>query len=346
MVPRVWFASVLVGLLVPILAAQQPWRDPSPHQTRFITVDSSVRLEVLDWGGPQKAQTAQKELGSVRPIVFLACYVTGHVYDDVAPKLTDQFEVYAVTRRGIGASDQPPAGYELQRSVDDLLEVITALKLRKPILAASSCAGWTQTLLAAQHPDRIGGLVYLEAADDPTLTLADYNLPLVDKANQPQRVEPPALDYSSFDAYRRTQKARSGVAFPEAEVRYMFSLKPDGSLGPQLLSPTVRRAITTEARRKPDYARVRVPVLAMFRTPPPFEEIEKGYVIQNESQRTALRQSSDQERLMTAKWEKDLRAGVPTAKIVELPGASLYMFLSNEGDVLRELRAFVATLQP
>ena len=36
-----------------LLAAQPAtvWRDPSPHQTRFVTVDSSVRLEVLDWGG-------------------------------------------------------------------------------------------------------------------------------------------------------------------------------------------------------------------------------------------------------------------------------------------------------
>src|SRR4029079_10802812 len=105
-----------------------------------------------------------------------------------------------------------------------------------------SCGGWTQTLLAGQHPDRVGGLVYLEAADDPLLTVADYNLPPFYEANQPKRLEPPALDYSSFDAYRRTQKARSGVAFPEAELRYMFVVKPDGSVGPILLSPTVRQA--------------------------------------------------------------------------------------------------------
>jgi len=38
-------------------------------------------------------------------------------------------------------------------------------------------------------------------------------------------------------------------------------------------------------------------------------------------------------------------AGVPTARIVELPAANLYMFLSNEADVIREIRAFAATLQ-
>jgi hypothetical protein len=41
---------------------------------------------------------------------------------------------------------------------------------------------------------------------------------------------------------------------------------------------------------------------------------------------------------MVKKWQHDLLAGVPNAKIVELPGANLYMFLSNEADVIRELR--------
>jgi non-heme chloroperoxidase len=331
-VPKVGLVVVLTSVLVAALAAQPAWRDPSPHEVRFVTVDSSVRLEVLDWGG------------TGRPIVFLGCYLSGHVFDEIGPKLTDRFHVYAFTRRGIGASDRTSTGYDLQRSVDDLLEVLDTLQMRKPILVGNSCAGNTQTLLAVQHPERLGGLVYLEAAEDPMLTLADYNLPPIDEANLPKRIERPALDYTSFDAYRRTQKARSGVAFPEAELRSGSRLNADGSMGQATLSPTIRRAITVDARRKPEYARIRVPVLAVFRTPPPFEEIARGYEIQNDLQRAALRQQSDVERLMTTKWENDLRAGVPAAKIVELPGASLYMFLSNEADVIREVRAFEAAI--
>ena len=112
------------------------------------------------------------------------------------------------------------------------------------------------------------------------------------------------------------------------------------------MSPTVRRAITTGARSKPDFGRVRVPVLAVFRTPPPFDEVARGYVIDNDVQRAALRQSIEVERLMTTRWENDLRAAIPAAKIVELPGASVFMFLSNEADVMREVRTFAATLQP
>jgi hypothetical protein len=59
------------------------------------TLDSSVRLEVLDWGG------------TGRPVVLLGCYLTAHVYDDFGPKLANQFRVLGITRRGIGASDKP-----------------------------------------------------------------------------------------------------------------------------------------------------------------------------------------------------------------------------------------------
>ena len=83
----------LFMIVAAVLVAQPAWRDPSPHEVRFVPVESSVRLEVLDWGG------------TGRPIVFVGCYLTADVYDDIAPKLTDQFHVYAVTRRGGDAAE-------------------------------------------------------------------------------------------------------------------------------------------------------------------------------------------------------------------------------------------------
>jgi hypothetical protein len=46
-------AALAVRALAATPAPQSsvPWRDPSPHQVRSITVDSSVKLEVFDWGG-------------------------------------------------------------------------------------------------------------------------------------------------------------------------------------------------------------------------------------------------------------------------------------------------------
>ena len=52
-------------------------QDKSSHTVRYVTVDTNVRLEVLDWGG------------SGRPIVMLAGLGdTAHAFDDFVPKLT------------------------------------------------------------------------------------------------------------------------------------------------------------------------------------------------------------------------------------------------------------------
>jgi pimeloyl-ACP methyl ester carboxylesterase len=302
--PIAFLAQLLVAAAAQSTA---PWRDPSPHQIRFVTVDTSVRLEVLDWGG------------SGRALVFIGCYLTGHVYDDIAPRLTDQFHVYAITRRGVGASDHAPTGYSPSRRADDVLEVIEASKMNNPILVGNSCGGDILHTLGARNPERLAGLVYLDAAEDPTLTGDDYPKVEVDMANLPARVPQPATP----------------VKFPEADVRHREQFP---------LNPAIRRAIVEDNRVRPEYARIRVPVLAIYRTMT-MEQVLKEYPPKNDLQRAAVEQGYASLRAMLTKWQQDLLAGVPNAKIVELPGANLYMFLSNEADVIRELRAFAATLR-
>jgi pimeloyl-ACP methyl ester carboxylesterase len=279
-------------------------RDPSPHQVRRVTVDASVSLEVLDWGG------------SGPPLVLLACYLSTHVYDEFAPQLTDQFHVYGITRRGIGRSDKPATGYSVQQSTQDLFEVFDSLKLQQAILVGHSCAGQVLTMFAAQHGDRLRGLVYLDGATDPTVTPADVGVPMPDPATLPRRT---------------SERRERGWDFPQA-------------VDQEPLDPVIRKAITIDARMSPDYARIRVPVLAIYQAQRPFEEVAAGYAIGTDQERAALRQEYAATRALYTRWQQDLRAGVPTARIVELTGANLFMFLSNEADVLREMRSFAATL--
>jgi non-heme chloroperoxidase len=279
--------------------------NPSPHQVRMVTVDSSVRLEVLDWGG----------VG--RPLLFVGCYHSGHVFDDIAPKLRDQFHVYAVTRRGIGASDHPAVGYDPQRRADDILEVIKALGLRKPLLVGNACSGHILHTLGGQHPERLGGLVYLDAAEDPTLKLSDYAFPPADRVNVAAfRGKPPP------------------VTFPPAEQR---------RLDAQPIDPTIRKAITEDHLVRPDYASIKVPVLALYRSMT-LEQSLKDFPPANEKERDALELALAARRTVLAKWQGDLLAGVPDARIVEVPHANLFTFLSHEAVVVREIRAFAATL--
>src|ERR1700733_6578823 len=139
------------------LAPQQPggWHDPSPHTVQFVTVDTNVKLEVLDWGG----------VG--RPVVLLAGGGnTAHVFDDFAPKLTGSYHVYGITRRGFGASSSPAPNdnnYSADRLGDDVLAVLDALKLDRPILAGHSIAGAELSSIGSRHPERVAGLIYLDA---------------------------------------------------------------------------------------------------------------------------------------------------------------------------------------
>ena len=329
-------ACLVVGASVVALGFSSQtgaWRDPSPHQVRRVTVDSSVQLEILEWGG------------SGPPVVLLACYQSTHIYDEFAPKLTNQFQVYGITRRGIGASDKPDTGYSVQRSANDVLEVLNALKIQKALLVGLSCAGQVLTMFAAQHTDRLLGLVYLDGASDPTTTPADVGASMPDPSTLPRPIKPRvAPDNTSFQALHASQVSDRGWAFPEGELRQQFAVNADGSVGRSQLSPVIRRAITIDARIKPDYSGIRVPVLALYQREPPFEQVAAGYLIKNEQERAALRQEHAATRAMYDKWQRDLLASVPTARIVELQGASLYMFLSNEADVLREIRAFAARL--
>jgi non-heme chloroperoxidase len=128
-------------------------RDQSPHSVRMLAVDGDVQLEVLDWGG----------VG--RPIVLLAgAGNTAHVFDEFAPLLTGLGRVYGITRRGYGASSAPASGYGVDRLASDVLRVLDAMALDQPLLVGHSIAGQELSLLAAQHSNRIAGVVYLDAA--------------------------------------------------------------------------------------------------------------------------------------------------------------------------------------
>jgi hypothetical protein len=152
----------------------------------------------------------------------------------------------------------------------------------------------------------------------------------------------PESDRSSFTAFTRRPGLR--VTFPEAEWRQQFAENSDGSVGQSLMNLAIRQAITVDARVKPNYAGIRVPVLAIYQAQRPFEEVASEYDIRNEQERAALRQQYTAVRAMYTRWQQDLLAAIPAARIVELPGANLYMFLSHEADVLREIRAFAARL--
>jgi pimeloyl-ACP methyl ester carboxylesterase len=154
-------APVLLALLIllfvrasSVLAqGSELWQDPSPHRSRFVPVEPDVKLEVLDWGGTGRDIVLLAGLGN-----------TAHVFDEFAPKLIKGYHVWGITRRGFGASSRPASGYSADRLADDVIAVIDALKLTKPVLAGHSIAGEELSSIGTRHPEKVSALIYMEAA--------------------------------------------------------------------------------------------------------------------------------------------------------------------------------------
>lgn len=309
---------------------QTAWQiDPSNHKVQFVSVEPTVRLEVLDWGG------------SGRPVVLLAGLGdNAHVYDDFAPKLTASYHVYGLTRRGFGASSVPDSGYSADRLGDDVLAVINALKLNRPVLVGHNVAGEELSSVASRHPEKVAGLVYLDAAYGYAYydrSRGDLNIDLNELEAKLEAVRPgkargdtrplvQELLATSLPAVQRDlQEMQKDLdAMPAA----MLNAQNSAPAGP---SPA--QAITAGAQK---YTRIPVPVLAIYALPH-----DLGPAITDPAVRAKMEARDE---AATGTQAKAFESGVRSARVVRLPHASHYVFRSNEADVLREMSAFIGKL--
>jgi pimeloyl-ACP methyl ester carboxylesterase len=289
--------------------------DVASHTVRFVTVDTNVRLEVLDWGG------------TGRPLVMLSGGGnSAHRYDRFAPKLTATYHVYGITRRGLGASSVPPltsGNYQSDRLGADVLAVIDSLKLQRPVLVGHSFAGAELSSACSQHPERVGGLIYLDAAASYAYYDTSRGDLLID-VNDLQRT----LDQLSLQIGPREQKHLTdellGTSLPLVErdlrrLQQQLHASPDTTWPRAYEFPAEMHAFLTGAQR---YTDLRCPALAFYAVPPDSAD------------------AADMQAQATA-FEK----GVPGARVVRLTNATHWVWESNEPDVLREMNAFIGRLR-
>lgn len=314
--------------------APAPWHDPSPHQVQFVTVEPGVRLEVLDWGGTGRAVVLLAGSGN-----------TAHVFDEFAPKLSQFCHVYGITRRGYGASSHPDSGYSEQRLAEDVLQVVDLLKLVKPVLMGHSMSGEEMTRLGDEHSDRLAGLIYMDAASDPKdwPGSSPAYMELFNKLPEAmrKRPEPSDTDLKSFHAYHQWQLRDADNPFPESELRNMYATNPDGSVGEYSASTDAIHKAIGEGAQKRDYSKITVPILAFF----PSIEGESKYQPKNDEERAAIKAFDDATAVYVNRYKENLRQATGGVRIIDLQGAKHYVFLSNEADVLRETRLFLAGLK-
>jgi pimeloyl-ACP methyl ester carboxylesterase len=194
-----WSIAVLaIALALFIAGTAASWRKarvspdrPAPGgNTQFITVQPNVELEVLDFGG------------TGRPLVLLTGWgATAHAFASFSTQLTKKYHAYGITRRGFGLSSAPTSGYTAERLGDDVVAVLDALKLVRPVLVGCSFGGEELSSVATFHPERISGLIYLDAGYgyalydqvDGNLTMRIAPIARVVEALLPSALEPTLL---------------------------------------------------------------------------------------------------------------------------------------------------------
>lgn len=121
----------------------------NPH--RFYIGPADAQIAMLQWG----------ESGRPPALLLHGTGFVAHVWDEVARELASTYTVYALDRRGHGASHKPGA-YHFLDYTQDVCHVIDALDLRD-IYGIGHSAGATDLLLAAKLlPRRFTRLFVME----------------------------------------------------------------------------------------------------------------------------------------------------------------------------------------
>jgi pimeloyl-ACP methyl ester carboxylesterase len=337
-VNRRLLATLCVVLAQVTSASPQPaeWKDLSPHAVKFVPVDNDVQLEVLDWGGSGPALVLLAGLGD-----------TAHVFDDFAPMLTSRYRVVGVTRRAHGRSSAPVTGYGFARLADDVVRVIDAMAVDKPVAIGHSFAGEELHVLGARHSARIAGLVYIDAAFDRGDDSDNEAYDAVART-LPAAPRPGPSDLASFTALRSFLDRTQGFAGPEAHLRARWVANPDGTVARMWApDPPIRLAMSKEmqaAYRPYNPERIRVPALAIYDRPKSAADLMRPWYPADD---TVIRERVEKlyglRRERVGNHIKWFERFAERGRVAEVSGAH-HLFISNPGEVLQHIDAFVSPL--
>lgn len=312
------------------VTADTAWKtDPTPHQVHFIEVEPEVKIEALDWGG------------TGRPLILLAGLGNiAHDFDKFALKLTGNYHVYGITRRGYGASSSPaPNGsnYTADRLADDVLAVMAALKIDKPVIAGHSIAGEELSSIGTRFPDKVAGLIYLDAGY--SYAYYDDHAPTGDPATDASELrrqidrlfEPVSMGEHKEIINHVLEQNLPRLERDLSEIQKQLAAVPDNTPAPA--NKQQLEIAAAIQRGEQAYRGVKCAVLAIFAVPHNF-----GPSAPKDPTLIAERNARDLAQV------EAFQAGNPGAKVVRLPNADHFVFYSNEADVLREVNAFISNL--
>ena len=306
--------------------------DHSAHKSDLVHVNG-INLHYLDWGGD----------GDV--LLFLAGLgCNAHIFDHLAPRFTDMFQVLALTRRGHGESDHPQTGYDVDTLTEDIRCFLGALGIEKVILAGHSMANIELSHFNALHPERVLKLIFLDAAYDRASSTYKEMV-----ENSPwKRIQPPGLDidhYTAEDYFAAMKRAYPSFNAIWTDAMEEQSLKEitkttEGKIVDRMSDDINKALMDTLTNYELEDSQINVPTLAFF-------SLSKGLYAISDDWMTDGQKIDLRNHVLTREeaWTRDsieqFRRNVPQAEIIEISNGHHYCFINDEDLVYEEMRSFL-----
>jgi len=137
------------------MANAREWVDTTPHKIHYVEMDDNIKLEVVDWGGKGT------------PLVFLAgLALNAHTFDPLVSSFVDSYKVIGITRVGHGNSESRKENFSTARLTKDIIIILNEMNIESAIFAGHSFAGGEMNHLGRHYPERVKGLIYMDAIQD------------------------------------------------------------------------------------------------------------------------------------------------------------------------------------
>jgi lipase len=142
--------------------------------------------------------------GRGMPIVAIHALTTTHkTFVGIGERLAGRRPLFAPDLRGRGDSDKPEAGYGMAGHAADVAAAMRSLGIGPSVLVGHSMGAYVATVMAADYPDLVAGLVLLDGGHPPALP------PGLDSDALLEQILGPVIDrlgqaFPSLDAYLDT----------------------------------------------------------------------------------------------------------------------------------------------
>jgi non-heme chloroperoxidase len=297
------------------------WSDPSPHRSETVTVNN-IALHYLDWRGEGE------------PLLFLhGLGDSAHIFDGLAPRLSDKFRVLALTRRGHGQSDKPESGYDLATLAEDIRGFLDALNISQVNLAGHSIGGDEATAFVGRYPERVKRLIYLDVYLERPWLNDEKPDPLADSPPTPD-------DFASLDSIREWIKRQVGFwsDAQEANLRAALALMPDGSVRVGIPKGAGMAIIQSVADFQPEAPVTQSPTLAFFAVAYTHPRLAAA---PDEATRAAAQAYIDHYRGQQLAAIELFKRLFPQAETVEAPDAHHHLFIQQPAEIAAKIQEFL-----